>query len=160
MKTHLIEVSRLNAQYAEANLADIPDDRMCYRPNDGMNHPAWLVGHIVFSYEGMVSMLGGESKLPEGWKELFDTFEMADEPERYPSKQQLTDALKDAHRRLETLVEAVSPVVLERPIEDENFKEVFPRVGDLLTGIMTIHEAVHLGQLSAWRGALGMELPI
>jgi hypothetical protein len=35
-----------------------------------------------------------------------------------------------------------------------------PRVGDAAVGIATTHEAIHLGQLSAWRLAMGMPLKV
>ena len=32
-------------------LADLRDDQWVAQPIEGMNHPAWIVGHLVYSFQ-------------------------------------------------------------------------------------------------------------
>ena len=52
---------------------------------------------------------------------------------------------------------AADPAQFEREMPDEEFRQIMPTVGDGLAYLLVSHEATHLGQLCAWRRAMGME---
>ena len=39
---------------------------------------------------------------------------------------------------------------------NQEFRQIMPTIGDGLGYLLVAHEANHLGQLSAWRRAMGM----
>ncbi len=160
MKTYLTTVSQRALGYGQMCLADIPQDKMNVSPAGTMNTPAWIVGHVVYTFEGLIGMLGGESQLPAGWEEMFGAPESVDPGDAGPSKDQLLAAMTDAHARLIAIVETADDDILTKPVEDPMLSQLFPRVGDLLASVLTIHAALHFGQLGAWRMAMGMDLPI
>ena len=42
------------------------------------------------------------------------------------------------------------------PHPDEGTRKYFPTVGDMIIFLMTSHEMDHLGQIAAWRRAMGL----
>lgn len=48
---------------------------------------------------------------------------------------------------------------LDSPLPDERYREVFPTLGHAVLHILTVHTAIHLGQISAWRRAMGLPEP-
>jgi hypothetical protein len=146
--------------YAQKLVADVPDDQMCAQPVAGrmMNHPAFILGHLALVHDGRAGALNGDpagvALLPE-WKELFNmgAKPLADRA-RYPSKAELLKALEAAHGRLAAAVATVPPEKLAEPAP-EPMRARFPTMGHMLLGVMTSHYSNHLGQLSAWRRAMG-----
>lgn len=159
MKSHLLHIARLNLGYAQQNLADIPEDQFSALPPGLVNHPAWIVGHIVMANEEVIGMLGGEAACTDECTALFQAPPAADAGP-FPAKADLMAALTDSFARLEKAFEAASDDDLAKPLPNDQMREIFPTVGDMVVGVLTLHPAIHLGQLAAWRTAMGMELPI
>lgn len=159
MKSHVLRAARLNLGYAEEGVADIPEDQFSSLPAGLVNHPAWIVGHIVMANEEVIGMLGGQAACPDECAALFQAPPAADAGP-FPAKADLIAALTDSYARLEEAFEAASDDDLAKPLPNDHMREVFPTVGDMVVGVLTIHTAIHLGQLAAWRTAMGMALPI
>lgn len=159
MKAHVLQIARLSLRYAEANLADIPEDKMTALPAGLVNHPAWIVGHIVLAAERTVQLLGGQAACTDECAALFQ-----DPPTEaggdFPAKAELLAALTDVYDRLVKAFEAAGDDLLAQTLPVEDMREVFPTIGDMAVGVLTLHPALHLGQLAAWRTAMSMELPI
>ena len=73
-----------------------------------------------------------------------------------PGKEDLRDAVRQTHERFLAATAGLLPEVWERPMPLEPFADRFPKLGDLLAHLLTTHDAVHWGQLSAWRRAAGL----
>ena len=159
MRSHLLQTARLILQYAQANLADIPDEKMTALPAGLVNHPSWIVGHIVLAAEQAITVLGGQAACADECAALFQDPPAADAGP-FPAKADLMAALTDCYARLEKAFEAASDEQLAQPLPVDAMRDVFPTVGDMAVGVLTIHPALHLGQLAAWRTAMGMALPI
>lgn len=43
----LLHAWNLNLGYAKRLVADIPDDKMAIQPAPGINHAAWVLGHLA-----------------------------------------------------------------------------------------------------------------
>jgi hypothetical protein len=154
----IFPVFSLNLTYANRLAADIAEEQMCLQPVAGrmMNHPAWIIGHLAWVADNGVVFLGLERATPAEWKELFaPSSKPLPERERYPAKPVLLRALADAHLRLADTVTKAAPEVLAG-LPPERMRRAFPTVKHALAGLMTSHESVHLGQLSAWRRAMGL----
>ncbi|MBT4815472.1 MAG: DinB family protein [Lentisphaerae bacterium] len=161
MMNHVIHVANMNLHYARVHVEDIPPEQMCLQPRPQVNHPAWILGHITLAYAGAGALLGVECALPEQWQTLFAFWEEpCPDPAAHPSKDDLWAAYERCHGLVTSALPGASAELLASPLEDEMMSRVFPTSGDMITAVLTIHEGVHLGQLSAWRRQMGMALHI
>lgn len=151
------EVQALKFQlgYAEQLLADVPAERFTEQPTPGMNHAAWVLGHLAFSMDAHSRSLGGEPELGAWNKRFGFGSEVLPELEAYPGKDELLNAFRGASARLMAAAESCSPAMLAKASKGPG-PELMPTVGDAMTFMMVGHVALHLGQLSAWRRALGL----
>ena len=151
----LLHASNLN--YAQRLVADIPEDQMCAQPVPGrvMNHAAFLLGHVAWVNDGIASLISGAPQRLADWKEVHG---MGANPTAdrscYRSKEELLNAYAEAHARLAEAYTNASPEVLARPAP-ERMRARFPTVGHVAITMMTSHGALHNGQMSAWRRAMG-----
>ena len=146
-----------NLRVAKAMVNDLTPEQMVEQPHGVVNHPAWSLGHLVLSAEGLGRLLGLESEVPEGWKTLFATGGIpANEPSSFPPKEELLDALASRHARVAAAVERAEPAWFDRPNPNEKRRKLLPTVGDVAVFLMTSHEMLHLGQVAAWRRAMGL----
>jgi hypothetical protein len=158
---HVVAVYRFNLIRIRLLTADLNDAQFTVQPLPGMNHPAWILGHLTIAREWAQDLL----KLPprEGWDgpswmAKFDRgSQIVPQRDHYPSKDTLLAALEQTHREIEKAVLAMTDADLAREMPVERIRSLFPRVGDMIVGLMTTHESFHMGQLSAWRRACGMK---
>ena len=138
-------------------ISDIPEGQMADQPATGMNHPAWVLGHLVWAADFVPVLNGGQSRLPAGWAGLHDA-RSRPSPDRslYPSKQVLWDALEEGHTHASAASREFTPGRLAEAFPDPTFAFLMPTVGDAVAHILTTHEAFHSGQVSAWRRAAGL----
>lgn len=147
-------VLRFMQGYGDMLLSDIAADEMIRQPTPAANHPAWIVGHMAYASDVHVQYAGGVPQL-SGWSGRFGRGSMpSDDPSQYPGKDELFAAWHAANNRLIDAVQAATPEQLGQPTQGP-LGESFPTVGDFFTFLMTGHTSLHLGQLSAWRRAMG-----
>ena len=151
-----------NLLYAEALVADLSHDEWVSSGGPGLeNHPAWTLGHLVTGSDMLAEDLGLERDLPDGWAELFERRGPGDprlpssDPDVYPSKEEVLGELRRQHERVAKAWLDATPQQLETPIE-WRFDSRLPRVSDVTVFLAISHEAMHLGQLAAWRRAKGL----
>ncbi len=147
-----------NLGYAQMLMNDIEDARMAEQPGGLTNHPAWTLGHLIYSLDGAVQLLGEKSVFvpDEDWNERFG---MGSTPSAdrgaYPAKQALLDALVAGHEQLTPAVQAADEKRLAAAMPDKHFRRIMPTIGNGVAFLMGIHYATHLGELAAWRRAAG-----
>lgn len=157
MKNHILHTYGFNLVYARMLVRDVSDEQMCAQPAPAMNHAAWVLGHLASTCDFMGSLVGVQHAGPAEWKELFSGgTKPVCEAGRYPRKEALVLALEEGHARVAGAFERAQPELLSQPTPVERMRPRFPTIGDLVVFGMTSHEALHLGQLSAWRRALGL----
>ena len=140
--------------FGDSLLADIAPEDMCKQPEPGMNHPAWIIGHLAIASDGHSKYAGGEPRLA-AWRERFDFgTQLTQNLDDYPAKDELVGEWHAANERLINAVSTAEPAMLEEPTQGP-LGESLPTVGDFLVFSMTGHTSLHLGQLSAWRRADG-----
>jgi hypothetical protein len=104
-------------------------------------------------------MIGEElaipSWLPDEWGSLFGTGTTLNAA-GYPTKDELVAALSFGQSMLIGWLDDWTDTDLDQPLPDVRYREVFPTLGSAVLHILTVHTAVHLGQLSAWRRAMGL----
>lgn len=162
--THIIRQYDSNLLYAYALVKDVTEEQMTVVPAKGLvNHPAWTLGHLVSGSAGLAEDFGSPFEMPEGWADLFLLKGPGDprypNPDKslYPSKQELLDELTRQHNKVKNLLNNISEAALNENIK-WRFSDQMPTLLDLVTFMCTTHEAMHLGQLAAWRRA--MDLPL
>ena len=65
-------------------------------------------------------------------------------------------AFERAHRASCDAVAKVTPAALDQPPPLERLRGRFPTMRHFAAGMLTIHDAMHLGQFSVWRRATGL----
>jgi hypothetical protein len=145
----------MSMEYGRNLLADLDHNQMTAQPLPGMNHPAWIVGHLAFSFQMIGGELGLEPWLPEHWANLFGTGSILNAG-RYPRKHELLAALAAGEKKLTEHLATMDESDLDQPLPDERCRHTLPTLGSAVLHILTVHTAVHLGQLSAWRRAMGL----
>jgi hypothetical protein len=157
MLNHVTYLYGFNLGFADRLVKDVSPEQMAMQPGGVINHPAWSLGHLVLSADYLGQLLGLESNLPEGWSETFPTGgEPAGDASAYPSKQELLAALTEHHARNAEAVMNIDASRFEEPHPDEQTRQRFPTLGDQVIFLMTSHEMDHLGQIAAWRRAMGL----
>lgn len=160
MIREIIRQLDFNLTYARQLVADLDAELMTYSPGPGFeNHPAFTLGHLVTGTTGMIEDLGGKAELPAGWAELFlrkgpgDPRYPEKRKELYPSKAELLAELTRQHEVLKSLLTKCEKETLQKPIR-WRFSSALPSTLDLVLFMCINHEAMHLGQLAAWRRAM------
>jgi len=158
MFEYALPIYAFGLTYAQKLVADLGEAQLCAQPVPGrtMNHAAFTLGHLAWVSEAGGNLLGAP---PTSTPDRKDIFGMGSTPSSdraiYPSKAELLAWLEAGHARLVTAVQGAQPEVFAHPAP-ERMRARFPTMGSLILGLMTSHEATHLGQLSAWRRALGL----
>ncbi|WP_428386283.1 DinB family protein [Mucisphaera sp.] len=146
---------RMTHEFLSGLASDIPAERFAEMPQ-GLNHPAWIIGHCCFVRDSALEMLGQATHLPPSYKNSFNMgSKITSDLASYPTADHLNEALTATYDRLTTAVKAVSADQLASPNPFESLRASLPKLADMLTFLMTTHEAIHAGQLSAWRRASG-----
>lgn len=154
----VLALHQRNLDYARRLTADLNDDQLCAQPTASlMNHAAWVLGHLALVADFYACLLGRPSELPPNWHSLFG-MNSCPEPDRsrYPSKAELLAALEKAYANVEQAIQAQPPSFWDQPPADPRWQSRFPTNRHMLLAMLINHDATHLGQLSAWRRALGL----
>ena len=152
-----IHVNQFLVGFGQSLLDEIPDERMTEQPLPGVNHPAWILGHLALTADGVGATFGGQKTLPAEWSTLVGQGSKPSSVRRdYPSKSELLRAFAECHHRLREQVAGAGPELLSQPPAHPRARAAFPTLMELATFILTGHCGVHLGQLSAWRRMIGL----
>jgi len=155
--SHLLNTYSRNLDYAKRLVADVPEDKMAHQPAPGMNHPAWVIGHLALVGDMIGGLMGQAPLAPAAWEPIFgNSSKPSADASIYPGKAELVAALERSHARIASIVSGLPPEALAQTMPKEEYRKHFPTTGDALMYIMTFHDGVHLGQLSAWRRVQGM----
>jgi DinB superfamily len=64
MVSEVLNSYRLTLDYLRRLVADVPDADLTRQPGGVANHPAWVIGHLVFSCQALGGELGLAAWLP------------------------------------------------------------------------------------------------
>ncbi|MEM6392016.1 MAG: DinB family protein [Planctomycetota bacterium] len=150
-----IRVLRFMQGYSDDLVKDIATADFCKQPVAGMNHPAWIIGHLAYASDGHSAYVGGTPELSHFAEHYGFGSEVSGNATLYPAKDELMAVWHAANERYIAAVESATPEQLGKPTRGP-LGEAFPTVGEFLAFSLTGHVSLHLGQLSAWRRAMGM----
>ncbi len=158
----IIKQYDFNLEYAKALVQDLSDNQMTTIPANGLeNHPAFTLGHLISGSAGLAEDLGDKFEMPNNWADLFlrkgpgDPRKPDLDKSKYPSKQLLLKELEEQHNKVKKLLKCIDKNKLSEKFK-WRFSRYMPTLLDIITFMCINHEATHLGQLAAWRRAMGL----
>jgi uncharacterized damage-inducible protein DinB len=161
MVAEIIRQLDFNLAYAKKSVEDIPEAQMAVKPSAGLdNHPAFTLGHLATAYANLMNNLTGEYILADGFKEIFLRSGPGDpalpnpDAAAYPSKEKMLAEMDHQHQRLINYLLRMDEKKLKENFE-WRFSSFFPTYLDRIMFLCVNHYAMHLGQLAAWRRAMG-----
>jgi len=158
MINELLNSYALTLADARAAVEELTEELMVRQFPGVPNHPAWTIGHLVYSAQAMGGELGLAPWLPPSWVALFGTGSIPQpSAATYPSRSELLNALSDAQARITQCLTSLTSEALAAPLPDARYRPVFPSVGHAAVHILCGHSSFHLGQLSVWRRAAGLQ---
>lgn len=146
--------------YGEKLVEDIPGGQFAHMPHPAMNHPAFCIGHLAHYDNSILELLGRSDLITKkpGYEELFKAGAVCMEQDgRYPAKDEIVAYYLDRGRVTIEAIATTDDATLARgnPAEGR-FKQMCPTVGAAVDFLAGSHHMCHLGQLSAWRRAVGL----
>jgi hypothetical protein len=152
-----IQVNLFLLRYCRLLVGDIPEERMTEQPVAGVNHPAWILGHLAWAADGMLEKFGGTKTLPAEWTALFGAGSKTTTARGdYPSKDVLLGAVERSYEQLRQMAATAGAERLSLPTTSPRAKEVLPTLKEMTAFLLSGHMGVHLGQLSSWRRMIGL----
>ena len=143
--------------YLRELVADVAPADMVAQPNGILNHPAWTVGHLTHSCELLGGVAGLPGWLPADFARRFGTGSVPlPDVNQYEPKEKALAMLRDAQARVTRAVERLDDAFLDQPFPNPSHRAAFPTVRHALTQVMVGHAAMHVGQLTVWRRAMGL----
>jgi len=145
-------------RYALALLEDVTDEQMVLRPGGNMNHPAWILGHVMLYHPIVPRLLAGEAFADPADDVLFGFRGQGplDDVAAYGTKASQVRRFADGHERVAQALLAARPDDFTRPPSLPRWAKDYPTVEFMLPDLIVFHEAMHIGQISIWRRAAGL----
>ena len=157
MLQHLVFTYQFNLQHAKQLVKDLTGEQMVQQPGGLVNHPAWTLGHLASASNMLAKSFGLESTFPADWEEHFKTGGTPSaDGAAFPSKDEILAELSTQHDRVAAVIKNADPELFEKE-SDEGLREHFPTIGDFAVYLMSAHEGTHIGQIAAWRRAMGLD---
>jgi uncharacterized damage-inducible protein DinB len=141
----------MNTDMLAKMVDDLSPEEWLRHPDGNPNHIAWIVGHVTWARERLLSRLGTEWSKP--WFSQFGRGTKCGDDVNYPSHDTLLEAWRESSTVLDNTLENVAdeflaqPSVKGPPSTDGNQSGV--------VHFLAMHETYHLGQISYLRGWLG-----
>jgi uncharacterized damage-inducible protein DinB len=148
-----------NGAYALRLVEDLSPSQWTVQPLPGrmLNHPAWVCSHLNVYAPICTSLARGE-RFPDPLEHRYgQKSEVSTDPREYANGEELAAEYRRLHDEAEGALSRTTEAVLLAPNPLERWRAMHPRIGDMLVTLMVKHESGHLGQLSAWRRAMGLE---
>lgn len=162
MDEGLLRAYAWNFRYARELTDDLTPELWTRDAGAGLeNHAAWTLGHLASGSDLLAEDLGLERTLPDAWRELFERRGPGDprlpdrDPSAYPDGPAIVEELARQHDRVAARWATLTEEERSAPVE-WRFGGDFPTLGGVALFMAVTHEALHLGQLAAWRRALGL----
>ena len=159
--------ARLGLGYAERLLSEVTPAQFARfaRIDDTViqsNHPAFIYGHLSLYACRVIDGVGADGspfRPTDAFVQAFSKDAVCvDDPDGsiYPPMAEITAALFESHRAAITALEAAADDVFLTENPNEAMREKFPTTGAMHAFYMGGHFMLHMGQMSAWRRAMGL----
>ena len=156
MDNHKLRLFANNLDYAQRLSADLSESDLRHQPAPGVNPPLWILGHLAICTDYGLELMGHAKRCPKSWHVVFGPGSQPDgAPTAVPTKAELMNHLVEGHAAMVGAFPEASPEIWTKPNPVDFLVSRLPTVGDLMAHLLTTHEAMHLGQFSAWRRVTG-----
>lgn len=155
---------RRNRAYALRLVSDLAPEQFVAQPaglppHIIMNHPAWILAHLSVYAPNCTAMLRRTPFADPIDHPFGQRSKVSPDAATYPAVADLVEVYSRTHDEAEAaLVQTgesdAAVFALANPLE--RWRVTQPTIGDMLVTLMVKHESGHLGQLSAWRRAMGL----
>lgn len=152
---------RMAIGYGQKLCADVPEAKFGHMPSKGMNSALFNIGHLAIYPEKAFALIGRPElakPLPEKWEELFKNGAPCVEQDgRYPGKDAVVQRYVERYGALADALASVPDEVFRgaNPMGGR-MSEMLPSLGAAVMFLCGSHLQMHLGQVSAWRRAIGL----
>ncbi len=150
----LVSMFDWNYRALQTNLDGIDAAAAEAAPQPGGNSLNWVLGHIVFSRDVILKMVGQPSVLTEEELKAYQRGVNPSEIESWTPLPRLKEALDVSQERLISALERLTAEQLHRAEGSEDEGETAPSLGDSLR-FLHFHEAYHVGQTGLLRRLAG-----
>lgn len=159
--------ARIGLGYADRLIQDVTPDQFARFANVGgtiihSNHPAFIYGHLSIYAPRIVEQLGGDASglTPSAkFQELFaKDAKCVDDPDGsiYPAMNAVVTALQKGYTAAVDALENASDDIFHEANPNEPMRGKFPTIGAMHAFYVGGHYMFHMGQMSAWRRAIGL----
>ncbi len=165
----IIAQAKMGLGYAERLVSGVRPDQFARLASPGgetlkSNHPAFVFGHLALYPAKALTLIGRPvpeaAKLSSNYDELFKAgAECRDDADGklYPPMDEVMRHFTDSYKAAIESISTVDDETLLKPNPNEGrMKELFPTIGAAVTFYLGGHVQMHLGQISAWRRAMGL----
>ncbi len=155
------EVFRQQAQMVRhvvgVSIAGLTHQDSLIQPHPGGNCLNWVMGHLLWAYQGVLELLGQEPPMKQ---ETLGRYARGAAPMKDPAEavdfDQLTKAWNESTERVDTGLASLSSEVLDRPAPNSPTGNPDETVRSLLATVF-FHQAYHAGQTGLLRRLAGRE---
>jgi uncharacterized damage-inducible protein DinB len=137
------------------NLTGVTHEESLAHPPGGGNSINWVLGHLLWTYEGALPLLGSEPVLPKGTVERYarGSAQLAEGEEPLPLAE-LQAAWDRAAERVDQRLAVLADDALDRSAPFSPSNDPNETVGSLIDTIL-FHQTYHCGQLGVLRWVAG-----
>lgn len=152
----LIFSYKWGADTFERLVSDVDDAQFADQPVEAINHPAWLLGHITTYHDVIVALLAGQP-FDNPWdapcgKNSTPTSDRS----VYASKDEILRLHREGFERGAEAIRSAPAQAWTASFDHPEWGKQFDAVAPAVVFLATTHQALHLGQLSGWRRAMGL----
>ncbi len=152
-------ISRHQEKMLPTLLGGISDEQLAAQPIAGMNHPAWILGHLLVVEQKIARDILGrplKTTLDANWWELYGIGSVPSADRKiYKNKAFYMDGLTETANAIAAFVKEKTDADLEAPNPDPQLGQFFPTIAIALA-VAPTHRAYHSGQLATWRKAMAL----
>lgn len=142
---------RFNSDFLTKMVQDLTPEEWLRRPDEKLNHIAWIVGHVIWARKAVLTRLGTEWSQP--WLSSFARGVKCNDVVAFPSPDILMEGWREVSAVLATALDTAREDVLSQPSTQGP-----PSADGKISGVvnfLAIHETYHVGQASYLRSWLG-----
>lgn len=159
--------TRLGLGYADRLMTGLTQENFARFAKSGdqvieSNHPCFVLGHLSLYPCRVVEELGGDAssiKPTDAFDKLFNYEASCIDDvagDLYPSLEEVVARFREAHELAISTLEGASNSAFDGENPNEKMRAKFPTIAAMHGFYLGGHMMIHIGQLSAWRRAMGM----
>jgi len=149
--------TRMTRDVVGANVAGLTHEDSLAQPRPGGNCLNWVLGHLLWAYNGVLPLVRQEPVMDEG---VLNHYARGAPPIRDRAEaltfEEILSAWNQAVERVDAGLAGLTPDVLDRPAPGSPTGNPNETVRSLLTTVM-FHQAYHAGQTAVLRRIAGKE---